>query len=98
MSLIFFFVKIITRLFLVITFYSLNDETNWQIWQLAESQQLILRLPKSEMMLEDPAMCLTETWKRLTIDKKMEIRGLAENSPRQSFSKACTQALLSVRT
>ena len=56
-----------------------------------------LRLAKSDGRIAAPDTCLTEAWKRLTTERKVETRGLAETSPRHSFSKAWTQDLLSVR-
>ena len=32
----------------------------------------------------------SEAWKQLTVERKVETRGLEENSPRHNFSKACT--------
>ena len=42
--------------------------------------------------LAEPAWCLTDAWYRLTQDKYVDTRGLAEDSPRQCLSKAfpCT--------
>ena len=68
-----------------------------QIWQALSSHGAALWLAKSEGRIADPDTCLTDAWYRLTVDRKVETRGLAENSPRQSFSYACTQGLLSVR-
>ena len=55
-----------------------------------------LRLAKSDGRIAAPDTCLTEAWK-LTAERKVETRELAENSPRHGFSNAWTQSLLSVR-
>ena len=45
-----------------------------------------------------PATCCMVTWNRLAVERNVETRGLAENSPLHSLSKAWTQGRLSVRT
>ena len=57
--------------------------TKEPIWQFGSVQSGALRLAKSEGKLAVPARC----W-RLTVVKKEVTRGLAENSPRQGFSRA----------
>lgn len=55
-----------------------------------------LQLEKSDGKMAEPDTCLTDAWKQLTTERKVETCGLAENSPRHSFSNAWIQALLSV--
>ena len=66
-------------------------------WHCCSTHTGALRLAKSDGMLAEPARCRTVAWYRLTADKNVDTRGLTENSPRHSFSWACTQGLLSVR-
>ena len=78
-----------------------TESSVWRIkrhtWQDESVHSGAFLLAKSEGMFADPARWCTEHWNRLTVDKNVDTRGLAENSPRQSFAKACTQGLLSVR-
>ena len=72
-----------------------------QTWQVASWQGEwgggALRLAKSDGRIAALDTCLTKAWKRLTTERKVETCGLAENSPRHSFSNAWTHGLLSVR-
>ena len=63
---------------------------NWDI-----QAGVALRLAKSEGSIAEPYTCLTEAWEWLTVDRKVDTRGLAENSPLSSFFYTCTQGLLS---
>ena len=56
-----------------------------------------LRLAKSDGRIAAPDTCLTEAWKRLTTERKVETRGLAENSPTAQFLERLDTGLLSVR-
>ena len=57
----------------------------------------MLGLAKSDSRIAAPDTCLTEAWKRLTTERKVETHGQVENSPQHCFSNAWTQGLLSVR-
>ena len=57
-------------------------------WHVLSWQGGALRLEKSDGKMAEPDACLTDAWKRLTTERKVETRGLAENSPRHSFSNA----------
>ena len=48
--------------------------------------------------LAEPDKCRTDAWYLLTTERNVDTRGLTENSPRHSFSYACTHGLPSVRT
>ena len=76
---------------------SLVLEMKEHTWQISFSQAAAFWLAKSDGKIAAPEMYLTEAWKWLTTDKKVDTRRLAENSPRQSFSYAWMQGLLSVR-
>ena len=69
---------------------------NAQTWQASSSHGAALRLEKSEGSIAEPDTCRTEAWYRLTVERNVDKRGFAENSPRQSFSYAWTHGLLSV--
>ena len=77
---------------------SSRRDTNEQTWQDGSVQTGAFLLAKSDGRLADPARCRTVRQYRLMVVKNVVTRGLAENSPRPSFSKACTHGLLSVST
>ena len=82
-----------------LTTESSNCVMNEQIWQQGSVHSDALRLAKSDGIFTEPLRCLTLLryfWYLLTVDRNDVTRGLAENSPLQSFSTACTQGLLSV--
>ena len=57
-----------------------------QIWQLGELHGSALRQAKSDGIFAAPLRWWIETWYLLTAVKNVEMRELAENSPRLSFS------------
>ena len=65
-------------------------------WYVLSWQGGALGLEKSDGKMAEPETCLTDAWRRLTTERKVERRRLAENSPWHSFSNAWTQGLLSV--
>ena len=67
----------------------------WQRWSVHVGA---LRLAKSYGRLVELDKCRTDAWYLLTTDRNIYTRGLVENSPRHTFSYACTHGLLSVRT
>ena len=79
-----------------LTTESSNCVMNEQIWQRGSVHSDALRLAKSDGIFTEPLRCLTLIWYLLTMDRNDVSRGLAENSPLQSFSAACKQDLLSV--
>ena len=56
-----------------------------------------MRLAKLDGRIVASDTCLTEAWNRLMTERKVETRGLVENSQQHSFSNAWTRGLLSVR-
>ena len=49
-----------------------------QTWQVTSWQGGVLRLAKSDGRIAAPDTCLTEAWKRLTTERKVETRGLVK--------------------
>jgi hypothetical protein len=68
-----------------------TTESSWRfikvhIWQDRLLQSAALRLAKSDGKMAWPDTCLMDTWKQLAVARKVDTRGLAENSPLHSFS------------
>ena len=40
----------------------------------------------TEYRIAEPDTCLTDAWYQLTVERNVDTLGLAENSPRQSYS------------
>jgi hypothetical protein len=48
--------------------------------------RLITESILGQRRIAEPDTCLTDAWYRLTVERNVDTLGLAENSPRQSFS------------